>query len=100
MTKTLEQRIYDGNRAREILENEVFSQVLIDMEQELIQAWTNSPARDEAGREKIYQYLMTLNKFKDKVKATLETGKLAELDLNHKRNLMERARDGLNSFLE
>lgn len=99
MTKTLEQRIYDGNRAREILENEVFQQVLTDMEQELTQAWMNSPARDEAGREKLYQYLMTLNKFKGRIVATLETGKLAELDLNHKRTLMERAKDGVNSFL-
>lgn len=100
MTKPLEQRIYDGNRAREVLENEVFQQVLTDMEQELTDAWSNSPARDEAGREKIYQYLMTLKKFKDKITATFETGKLAELDLHHKRTLVERAKDGWNSFSE
>ena len=100
MTKTLEQRIYDGNRAREALENEALSQVLDHMEQELIKAWSNSPARDEVGREKIYQYLMTLNKFKGDLLGILETGKLAELDLNHKRTLMERAKDGMSSFLE
>lgn len=99
MTKTIEKRIYDGNRAREVLENEVFQQVFADIEQELTETWTNSPARDEAGREKVYQYLMSLRKVKAWMTSAMETGKLAELDLNHKRTLAERAKDGMSSFL-
>lgn len=99
MTKTLEQRIYDGNRAREVLENEVFQQVFADIEQEISQAWSNSPVRDEVGREKLFQHLTSLKKVKALIVATLESGKLAELDLNHKRTLVQRARDGINSLI-
>ena len=89
---TIEQRIYDGNRAREVLENEVFQQVFADIEQELFQAWTDSPARDAEGREKIHQYLAMLKKVRTHLQSTLETGKLAQMELEHKRSLMDQAR--------
>jgi len=90
---TLEERIYDGNRARECLENEAFIQAFEDIEQELTNAWRTSPARDEAGREKIYLTLQLLTKLKATITHSLETGKLAELDLQHKRTLADRARE-------
>ena len=96
--KPIETRIYDGNRAREVLENEVFQAVWTDIEKEWTEAWMNSPARDEAGREKLYQYVMTLRKLKAQITTTLETGKLAKLDMEHSRTMLERARDGLTSW--
>lgn len=92
---TIEQRIYDGNRAKEVIENEAFQQVFSDIEQELFKAWMDSPARDAEGREKIHQYLAMLKKVKTHLQSTLETGKLAQLDLEHKRTLAERAKDFL-----
>ena len=89
---TIEQRIYDGNRAREILDNEVFQQVFADIEQELYKAWTESPARDAEGREKIHQYLAMLRKVKSHLQTTLETGRLADLEMEHKRSLLDRAK--------
>ncbi|MGE5452435.1 MAG: hypothetical protein ACM3VZ_11415 [Acidobacteriota bacterium] len=99
MTKPIEQRIYDGNRAAEVLENEVFQQIWTDMEQELTEAWTNSPARDAEGRERIWQYVMTLRKFKAMVNSTMESGKLAKLDLQHKQTMADRLKDGVTSWL-
>lgn len=97
--KSIEARIYDGDRAREIIENEVFQAVWADIEKEWTDAWMNSPARDEAGREKLYQYVMTLRKLKAQITTTLETGKLAMLDLQHKQTLADRAKDGIRSLL-
>ncbi len=93
--KTIEQRVYEGNRAKEVLGNEVFQAVFDDIEQEVITQWTNSPARDQEGREKLWQYLTLLRKVKAQITTTLETGKLAQLELQHKQSLYDRAKAGL-----
>lgn len=98
MSKTLEQRLYDGNRAREVLENEAFQQVFVDIESEVIESWKNSPVRDQEGREKIWQYLTLLKKVQAHLTTTLETGKLAQLDLQHKQSLFDRAKAGISSM--
>lgn len=87
---SIEKRVYDGNRAKEVLENEAFQQVFADVEQELYQAWTESPARDAEGRERIHNYLMMLRKVKQHLTSALETGKLAELELQHQQTLKDR----------
>lgn len=96
---TLERRLYDGNRAKEVLENEVFQQVFADIEQEYTQAWMNSPARDQEGREKLWQYVMTLRKLKAQITNTLESGKLAQLDLQHKQTMADRLKAGVTSWI-
>lgn len=90
--KSLENRLYEGARAREILDNEVFSEAFDAIEREVIETWKNSPPRAEADRERLWQYLTLLTKVRTHISNTMETGKLAELELNHKRTLAERAR--------
>lgn len=95
MIKTLEQRLYEGNRAKEVLENEVFQAVFEDIQREVIETWTNSPARDQEGREKLWQYLTMLQKVKTQLTQSLETGKLAQLELQHKQSLWDRTKAGM-----
>ena len=94
----LEQRLYNGDRAREILENEVFTQVFDDIETEILTQWKSSPARDLEGREKLWQLLSLLNKLKSTLTTTLDTGKLAKLELEHKRSLAQRLTDAKSEF--
>ena len=94
---TLEQRLYLGDRAKEILENEAFVAAFEATEKEVIDQWTNSPARDADGREKLWQYLMMLRKVKANLQQTLETGKLAQLELKHLQSLKDKARGWLSS---
>ncbi|WP_343577948.1 hypothetical protein [Pseudomonas sp.] len=89
---TLEKQLYDANRAREVLENEVFIQVWADVEQELTKAWQESPARDVEGREKIFLTLQMLRKLHKAIQTTLDSGKLAEAELKHQKTLADRAR--------
>lgn len=98
--KPIEQRIYEGNRAQEVLENEVFQQVFADIEQEYTEAWKNSPARDAEGREKLWTYISLIRKLKAQMVTTMETGKLAKLDLEHQRKIQDRLRDGWRSLTE
>lgn len=89
---TLEQRIYDGNRARECLENEQFKWAFESIEQELTSAWRTSPARDVEAREKIFLSLQLLTKLKAALQGSLETGKLAEADKIYQQSLIDRAK--------
>lgn len=88
----LEERIYNGDRAKEILDNEVFQQVFTDLNMEITEQWKKSPARDEEGREKLWLMLSLLNKLETMVKTTLDTGKLARLELEHQQTLAQRAK--------
>lgn len=90
------ERIYNANRAKEILENEVFQAVMADMKQEFIKEWQNSPARDAEGREKIWNLLKLAEKFEAMLRATLKTGELAQLELKHQQTLLERAKDWMH----
>lgn len=87
---TIEERIYDANRAKEVLENEAFNGAFDAIEQEVIEQWTNSPARDSTGREKCWEYLMLLRKVKTHLTQTLETGKLAQIEVEHRQSLAQR----------
>lgn len=89
---TLEKRIYDGNRAKEALDNEALQAAFEDIEEELKEAWKNSPARDEAGREKIYLMLHMLEKVQGALKTSLETGMLATKELQHQQSMLDRAK--------
>ena len=89
---TLEQQLYNGDRAREILENEVFQQVFADYRTEITEQWMKSPARDVEGRERLWTFLAHLNKLELMIQSTLDTGKLAMKELEHKRSLAQRAK--------
>ena len=89
---TLEQRLHAGSRAKEVLENEAFVEAFEAIEKEVIEQWTNSPARDQEGREKLWSYLHLLKKVRTHLTSTLETGKLAQIELQHQQSLRERAR--------
>ena len=88
----IEERIYNGDRAREVLENEVFTAALADIKQEVIGQWQQSPARDSEGREKLWNLLKMAEKLEAMLITTMETGKLAKLDLEHKQSLSDRAK--------
>ena len=93
---TLESRLFDGDQAKLVLENEAFTAAFDAVEQEVTNQWQNSPARDQDGREKLWTYLMMLRKVKAQLTTTLETGKLARLELEHQQTLRDRARGWLS----
>lgn len=90
---TIEQNMLRGNRAKEVLENEVFQESFAQIEQEIFEKWKTSPARDEEGRQKLWLFQQMLNRVREVLTTTMESGKLASLELEHKRTLAERARD-------
>ncbi len=95
---TIESRIYDANRAKEVLENEAFQAAFADIEKEVFERWQNSPSTEAAARERLWLYQFLLKELKKNLTTRLETGKLAELDLKHKQSLSDRAKKILQPF--
>ena len=93
---TLEQRLFQGDQARLVLENEAFGAAFDAIEAEVTEQWKNSPARDADGRERLWSYLMMLRKVKAQLTTTLETGKLAQMELQHQQSLRDKARGWLS----
>jgi hypothetical protein len=94
---TLEQRVYDAERAKNILENEVFQQVFSDIETELVDKWKSSNNAD--AREKMHQYLQIMELVKAQLMATFESGKLATVELNYQKTLREKLTLKLSEWL-
>lgn len=89
---TDEERLYKGTRAREVLENEEFISAFTSIEEELTDAWKQSPQRDADGRERLFLALSMLGKVKASLTTTMETGQLALLELQHKKSMAEKVK--------
>lgn len=93
---TDEERLNRGTRAREVLENEEFIAAFEAIEEELTQAWKTSPQRDEQGRQKLFECLTMLHKVRQVLTTSMESGKLALLELQHQNPTMrEKSREFL-----
>lgn len=90
---TDEERLHRGTRAKEVLENEEFQRAFEAIEQELTEAWKTSPQRDSTGREHLFLALTMLNKVQASLTSTMETGKLALLELQHKKSLADKTKE-------
>jgi hypothetical protein len=89
----IEHDITRGGKAREVLESEVYIDSFDIIKTELLNTWQQSPSRDIEGREKLYLMLAMLNKVQSTLQSVMETGMLAQSELNHKRTMLDRARE-------
>ncbi|WGT64789.1 hypothetical protein [Variovorax paradoxus] len=80
-------RAYRGNRAREVLENESYAWAFHSLKTEIIESWQNAPAQDPQGRETLWLSLKLLDKIQFNLQTRLESGKLAQLELEHRAKL-------------
>ena len=79
----LNQRIYNADQAKLVLDNEAFQQAFKDIATEITEQWKTSPARDQDGREKLWLMLSLLNKVQAILEQSLMDGKMAQADLKH-----------------
>ena len=78
----LEKEQQRGQRAKAILEDEIFAEAIQKVSAELDLEWINSPVRDTEGREKIYMMKKMLNVLLVQLQSVMETGKLATKQIN------------------
>lgn len=81
-----------GQYATEALDNPLIGEALVAWEKEITEAWKTSPLRDVDGRERLRLMLEASRQFQAFLSRTMETGKLAEVQIEQQRTLMDRAR--------
>lgn len=73
-----------GRDADALRANPLFVEAFDTIEREIEQAWKDSPARDEAGREKLWLMLQLLARVKRHVESVSLTGQMARKTLRER----------------
>ena len=87
---TPEQELYRADRAKEVIENEVFIDAFERIKQEIFDQWASAPARDTEGRERLWLMQSLLGKLQITLQSTMEGGKVAKAELLHKQSVVEK----------
>lgn len=79
-----------GTQARAIMDNPLWHEAWENLEQTILNAWRESPTRDEEGREALWVMLKVAERVKGHIKTVLETGQMAEMQIADLRKRRER----------
>lgn len=78
---TLDDEDRRGKEAERLLEHPLLAEAFSTIAKELETAWRDSPAKDEAGREKLWIMRKLLDRVDSHLQAVVMTGKLARRTL-------------------
>lgn len=78
MLDRTEEEIQRADRAAQLLAEPLIADTLALIEQEYIEEWKNSPARDVDGREKLWLMVKTVRKFQSELESVIATGQIAK----------------------
>lgn len=92
---TPEEALRKAERARQIFNDPMVRETLDLMEREVTEAWLTCPVRDAEARETLWRMAVTTRKFRDLLRGTMESGKIAIAQIQQKKTLLER---GINSL--
>jgi hypothetical protein len=81
---TPEQTVERAAQARQLLDNKLLAEALDAVEKEYIRRWRLSAYGDMISRESCYFLLASLEELKTQLRAWVEHGKIADIDLKAK----------------
>lgn len=87
-----------ARQAQELAEHPLFKEALQLYRERLMKEWSDSPARDTEGREKLWLMQKTVAVVERHLVELMETGKLASIQLEQRRTLAQRARESLQGW--
>jgi hypothetical protein len=89
VTDKTELDIQRGERALQLLREPLIIEAFQIIEQDLIEKWQTSPARDKDARETLYLSQMLLKRLQSQLELVMQTGQMA------KATLLQRAKQAL-----
>jgi len=81
MRQTLDKEVIDGEKARQLLSNEVFKSAWENAENSIISQMAEVKMRDTEMHTRLILALQILNNVRRHIETTMETGQLAEFSL-------------------
>jgi hypothetical protein len=88
----LDQEISRGQRAAEVLDNDLYREAFDTLKARLMQQWAESPARDKEGRESLWLMTRLLENVESHLSEIMQTGKMARVQLEQQ-SLFERIKN-------
>jgi len=88
---TPEEEVRRAEQSRQALDLPIVKDTLDYMEREIMEAWATCPARDVEGREWLWRQMTATRKFRELLRGTMESGKIAAAQLREKESLAQRA---------
>ncbi len=71
-----------GNKADVLLKNPVFLEIFEGLENQFLDAWKNSPLKDDGERERIYYLYQSLKALKSGIENVSANGRMAKAQLD------------------
>lgn len=82
-----------GLRANELMADDLIVEAFTQLDKRLDEEWANSPVRDTEGRERIWLMKKLLKNVGDHLKEIAQTGKMAALQLEQERTMLQKAKE-------
>lgn len=96
---TPEEALRRANRAAQLFNDPFVQETLDFMEKEVMEFWMACPVRDKEGREDLWRLAVTTRKFRDLLRGTMESGRLAAEQIRQKEeSLAARASRAVRDF--
>lgn len=88
-----------GDQARAILDNPLYSESFEAVERELMTRWKTDASLTAEGRERVFLMVTLLGQARQALTTTMQTGKMAAIQLQQERSRRERLATGLRSIV-
>ena len=85
-----EQEIVRGLQAQSILDSEIYKECVNQVREAIISQWEASPIRDREGQHELRLMLKLLNDLQANIKTVADTGKLAKIQIERDKTLLQR----------
>jgi hypothetical protein len=87
-----------GAKAKHVYNDSFVQEALQAMESGILEAWKKSPIRDKEGQLELRLLYKLLGDFKGYFLEAMQTGKMADHQLQHERSLRDRAKAAVREF--
>lgn len=94
---TPEEALRRANQARQVFEQPIVKETLDFMEREVMDIWAATPIRDVEAREALWRMAVTTRKFRELLRGTMESGKIAADAIARKQTAFDRAAQAAQS---
>lgn len=84
-----------GEQARQLLQNELYVDAIEQVKQGIIDKWQQAPLRDREGHHELKLMLKLLGDLTGYIQTTMETGKMAQIQLETERRMTQLKSVGL-----
>lgn len=88
---TPQEELRRGELARQVIENEIYTEAWKSVREGIISAWESAPIRDKEGQNELKLMLKLLNDVRRNVETAMNTGKMAKIQIERE-SLMQKFR--------